>query len=211
MCLIVKSRIFGEGLVSLIKNEPDLEIIGVADTYEQFRGMIKNTIPDTVIICSDLSVLKIIDAVHKMRIQYPDMRIIALVKNSDKQLVTTLIEKGVSGIIAKQGAFKELVNVIRTAKSGKIYVSSILQELIEDKGVSEAEEKEKSVFFLLSNREREVLKLLSEGYSTKEIAGNMNVSVKIVKTHLSNIMNKLKIYSIAELTKHAIRHGLTSL
>lgn len=130
--------------------------------------------------------------------------------HSDKQFVMQMLKAGASGYILKDCAFKELVYAIQSVVNGYIYLSPRINTMLLKERVFEPVAVNSSAFASLSNREREVLQMIAEGKSTKEIATALFVSVKTIETHRQQIMNKLNIHSIAGLTKYAIREGLTS-
>ncbi|OPZ84639.1 MAG: Oxygen regulatory protein NreC [bacterium ADurb.Bin429] len=131
--------------------------------------------------------------------------------HADRRYVTEMLKSGARGYLLKDCAFEELVTAIRTVLAGKMYLSErINTQLIQDY-VANLQRDESSAFTLLSPREREVLQLLAEGESAKAIAERLMLSVKTVETHRAQLMEKLDLHSIAELTKYAIREGLTSL
>jgi len=122
-----------------------------------------------------------------------------------------MLKAGASAYLLKDCAFEELITAIRTVMKGKIYLSPGIAGVVIGEYIKKDAKADSSVFSLLSDREREVLQLMAEGKTTKEVASYLHVSVKTVETHRTNIMTKLDIHSIAELTKYAIREGLTSL
>jgi DNA-binding NarL/FixJ family response regulator len=122
-----------------------------------------------------------------------------------------MLRSGALGYILKESAFDELSQAIRTVLKGQTYLSSRIADVIIKDYVRSAGGGRSSAFSRLSNREREVLQLLAEGRSTKQIAGQLNLSVKTVETHRKRIMDKLNIHSLAGLTKYAVREGITSL
>jgi DNA-binding NarL/FixJ family response regulator len=122
-----------------------------------------------------------------------------------------MLKAGASAYLLKDCAFEELITAIRTIMKGKIYLSPGIAGVVLADYIRSDRKSEPSVFSQLSDREREVLQLMAEGKTTKEVAAHLNVSIKTVETHRTNIMTKLDIHSIAELTKYAVREGLTSL
>ncbi|MEJ2684795.1 MAG: response regulator transcription factor [Candidatus Sulfobium sp.] len=122
-----------------------------------------------------------------------------------------MLKAGASAYLSKDYVFDELESVIRTVVADKIYLSPDISGVVVENYVRQTAKPESSAFSVLSDREREVLQLLAEGKTAKEIAERLNVSIKTVETHRTNIMNKLDIHRLAELTKYAVREGLTSL
>jgi DNA-binding NarL/FixJ family response regulator len=143
--------------------------------------------------------------------QNPESKVIALSMHSDKRYVIQMLDAGAAGYLLKQCAVDELQQAIRTVLAGKFYVSPdvtgpVIRDYLEHLARSESPEKSS-----LTAKEREVLQLIAEGKSTKEIASILHVSVPTIETHRQHIMEKLNLHSVAELTKYAIRQGLTSL
>lgn len=153
-----------------------------------------------------------VEAARHMIAGNPDIKIIALSMHSNKQLVMEMLKAGASGYLLKDCAFNELSDAIESVMNGHIYLSPGINTVLLKERVFESGETSSlhTIFTLLSKREREVLQLISEGKSTKEIANVLYVSVKTIETHRQQIMNKLNIRSVAGLTKYAIRKGLTT-
>jgi DNA-binding NarL/FixJ family response regulator len=131
--------------------------------------------------------------------------------HSDENFVTEILKAGASGYVLKDSAFEDLVNSIRTVVKGQTYLSPSIQGTVVAEFLRHSEKRQPSAFTVLTDREREVLQLVAEGKSTKEAAEILSCSTKTVEVHRSHIMDKLNLRSIAELTKYAIRTGLTSL
>ena len=142
---------------------------------------------------------------------HPDVKVVALSMHSDENFVTEMLKAGASGYILKDSAFEELVNSIRSVLEGHTYLSPLVAGTVVSEYLELSKGNQPTAFTVLTDREREVLQLLAEGKSTKEIAGVLSVSAKTVDVHRSHIMDKLDLHSVAELTKYAIRTGLTSL
>jgi DNA-binding NarL/FixJ family response regulator len=151
-----------------------------------------------------------IDATRAILALRPQTRVIILTMHADRRYVTESLKAGASGYLLKEAAFSELVTALRQVRSGKIQLSPRVAEMVLEDYVHLARQAPGPAN-TLSAREREVLQATAEGRSTKEIAFNLGLSVKTVETHRKQIMEKLDLHSIAELTKHAVREGLTPL
>jgi DNA-binding NarL/FixJ family response regulator len=203
-------RIVRAGLRALLEKQPGLEIVSEA---EDGRSAVKATLelaPDVVILDISMPDLNGIDAARQIAAIQPKVKIIVLSMHSDKKYVPEAFKAGACGYLLKDCAVEELVNAVRTVLSGQPYLSPriagvVLGEYLQTKP------KDTSAFSILSPREREVLQLLAEGKSTKDIAFKFRLSTKTVEAHRQRIMEKLNVRTIAELTKYAIREGLTSL
>jgi DNA-binding NarL/FixJ family response regulator len=152
-----------------------------------------------------------IEATQKIVSHEPAPKVIALSMHSDKRFVTQMLRAGASGYLLKDCVLEELASAIRTVAAKKVYLSPAIADLVTEGLIHPEASTDSGVCSPLTSREREVLQLLAEGHGTKEIAGMIKVSVKTVETHRQNIMSKLGLHTIAELTKYAIREGLTSL
>ncbi|TLY30959.1 MAG: response regulator transcription factor [Ignavibacteria bacterium] len=204
-------KLVREGLRSILENELGMTIVGQAEngrtTVEQTR-LLK---PDIVIMDISMPDLNGIEATRQIVSEVEDVRVIALSMHSDKRYVSEMLAAGASGYLLKHSALDELERAIRTVLDNKIYVSPdiagvVVQDYLQHLASSDAVQPAG-----LTAREREILQLIAEGRSTKDIAATLHVSVPTIDTHKQHIMEKLKLYSVAELTKYAIRKGLTSL
>ena len=202
-------QIIREGLRSLVNREPDMEVVAEADNGRMAVQLNEKRTPDVVIMDINMPDLNGMEATRQIVSTTPDVKIVALSMLSDQRFITGMIKAGASGYLLKDCAFKELSQAIRTVAEGKIYLSPAISGAIRE-FVSELPEAA-SVTVELTAREREVIQLIAEGKSTKEIADILHVSVKTIETHRQNVMKKLRISSVAELTKYAIREGLTSI
>jgi DNA-binding NarL/FixJ family response regulator len=151
-----------------------------------------------------------IEATRQIVAELPGVKIIALSMHDDRRFVLNMLKAGAAGYMLKDSAFTDLAKAIRVVMSGKTYLSHEVTDIVVKDYVSSSQPAESSAFHLLSPREREVLQLLAEGKTSAQIGENLHISVKTVETHRQQIMIKLKIRSVAELTKYAIREGLTS-
>ncbi|OGQ85467.1 MAG: DNA-binding response regulator [Deltaproteobacteria bacterium RIFOXYD12_FULL_56_24] len=196
-----------EGLRSLLVGEKDMEVIAEAgDGWEGVRLAEKLT-PDVVIMDIAMPELNGIEATRQILARTTGVRVMVLSMHSDKRFVERTLKAGASGYLLKDCAFEELVRAIRTVMAGQIYLSPGIASLV----VREYLENGLDSPPVLSAREREVLQLITEGKSTREISLLLHISIKTVETHRQQIMKKLHLRTVAELTKYAIREGLTTL
>jgi DNA-binding NarL/FixJ family response regulator len=203
-------KIMREGLRTLLEKHADFQIIAESGDGRTTVRTADDLKPDLVVMDTIMPDLNGIEATRQIIARNPKIKIIALSMYSDKQFVMQMLHAGASGYILKDCAFKELVYAIESVVDGYIYLSPKINTILLKEQVFEPKDISSSVFTLLSAREREVLQLIAEGKSTKEIAEALFVSIKTIETHRQQIMNKLNIHSIAGLTKYAIREGLTS-
>jgi DNA-binding NarL/FixJ family response regulator len=204
-------EIVRNGLRSLIEQEIDMEVIAEADNGRNAVRRALELVPDVVIMDIAMPELNGIEAARQIISALPRIKVIALSMHADKRYVMEMLKAGASGYILKDNAYEELARAIRTALKNRTYLSPQVAETVIGDYVQLAQTASGSAFSLLSAREREVLQLLAEGNSTAQIAECLGISVKTVETYRQHIIEKLDIRSIAELTKYAIREGLTSL
>jgi DNA-binding NarL/FixJ family response regulator len=204
-------EIVRNGLRSLIEKEPDIEVIAEADNGRTAVRIALELAPDVVIMDIGMPDMNGIEAARQIIVAMPAIKVIALSMHAEKRYVMEMLKAGASGYILKDNAYEELARAIRTALNNRTYLSPQVAEIVIGDYVQLAQTANCSVFSLLSPREREVLQLLAEGNSTAQIADHLCISVKTVETYRQHIMEKLNIRSIAELTKYAIREGLTYL
>jgi DNA-binding NarL/FixJ family response regulator len=204
-------KIVRDGLRTLLGKHPDIEVIAEAEDGRTTVQLAGKLWPEVVIMDIAMPGLNGIEATRQIITERPDIKVVALSMHSDRRFVSEMLKAGASAYLLKDCAFEELVTAIRTVVAGKIYLSPGIAGIVIENYIRNTPKPESSVFSLLSDREREVLQLLAEGRTTKEIASRLNVSNKTIETHRMNIMTKLNIHSVAELTKYAIREGLTSL
>lgn len=204
-------QIFREGLKSLLEKNSGLKVVGEAsDGFEAIK-LAEELAPDLVIMDITMPGMNGIEASRKILQHQPDCRIIALSMHSDQHFVTELLKTGVKGYVLKDSAFEELHLAIRNVLKNHTYLSPAITEIVVREFVGQNNEPaKKSVFMVLTAREREILQLVTEGNNTKEIAARLSISAKTVETHRKQIMDKLQLHTVAELTKYAIREGLTS-
>ena len=204
-------QIVRQGLQSLIKNENDLEVVGVADNGRRALQMARRLKPDVVIMDIAMPELNGIDAARQIVNEVPGVKIIALSMHSDRHFVEEMLRAGVMGYLLKESAFEELIKAVRVVCAGKKYLSPDVTEIVLRDFLAPPGGKGAETERGLTLREREVLQLIAEGRATKEIAERLHISVKTIETHRRNIMDKLNLHTVAELTKYAVRHGITSI
>jgi DNA-binding NarL/FixJ family response regulator len=204
-------QIVRHGLRTLLSGEPDMKVVAEADNGRAALRLVKELRPDIVIMDISMPDLNGIEATRQVREEHPGVKVIALSMHSDSLFVLNMLKAGASGYLLKDCALEELVQAIRAVMKGKTYLSPGISDIVIKDFVSGWTSTGGSAFGTLSHREREVLQLMAEGHPTTKIGEILCVSVKTVEAHRKSIMNKLGIRSIAELTKYAIRQGITSL
>jgi len=204
-------KITRQGLRSLLDKEFDMEVVAEAEQGRTAVRLVRELSPQVVIMDVTMPDLNGVEAARQIVSEFPDVKIIALSMHSDSLFVTEMLKSGASGYLLKDCAFEELARAIRTVVAGKTYLSPSISGVVVDDYLHRLSKAVLSGSEVLTDREREVLQLLAEGKSTKQIALKLHISVKTVETHRRQIMDKLDIHTVAELTKYAIRKGLTSL
>jgi two-component system response regulator NreC len=203
-------KMMREGLRALLESEPDMEVIAETAnglTTVQLAGELS---PDVVIMDIGMPGLNGIGATRQIVARSPGIKVVALSLHSDRPYVTQMLEAGASGYLLKGCSFKELARAIKAVVAGQMYLSPRITRIVVEDYVHRLTETNSLTPPALTPRQREVLKLLTEGKSTNEIASLLEVSVKTIGTHRWRIMKKLSVHSVAELTKYAIREGLTT-
>lgn len=204
-------KITREGLRSLLDKQPDMEVVAEAEEGRTAVRLARELLPDVVIMDVSMPDLNGIEAARQIVGRVPEVKVIALSMHSDGLFVTEMLKSGASGYVLKDCAFEELTWAIHAVVAGKTYLSPSVSGVVVDDYLHRLSKVDFSGTGALTGREREVLQLLAEGNSTKQIALKLHISAKTVETHRLQIMNRLDIHSVAELTKYAIRKGLTSL
>jgi len=203
-------QIMREGLRAMLEKEHDIVVLGEAEDGRMIERLARELAPDVIIMDVAMPDLNGIEATRQIVAELPGVKIIALSMHDDRRFVLNMLKAGAAGYMLKDSAFTDLAKAIRMVMSGKTYLSHEVTDIVVKDYVSSSQPAESSAFHLLSPREREVLQLLAEGKTSALIGEKLHISVKTVETHRQQIMVKLKIRSVAELTKYAIREGLTS-
>ena len=198
------------GIRLMISSQPDLEIVGEAGNGRDAVALSGKLHPDIVLMDISMPDLNGVSATQQIIALSPAPRVVALSGHTDERAVVGVLRAGAAGYVVKNAPAEELMLAIRTVAGGKVYLSpqiagSVLDELRSALAGGAAESTP------LSPREREVLQLMAEGKSTKQIASTLGISKKTADNHRAHLMDKLKATSLADLIKYAIREGLTSL
>jgi two-component system response regulator NreC len=205
-------KIMLAGLRSLLEKQADFEVVGEAENGRKAVKMVQEKTPDVVVMDVSMPDLNGMEATTQIIESLPETKVIALSMHSDKRFVMGMLRAGASGYLLKDCASQELANAIVQVAGGKKYLSpEITGVIIDDVLQGGSSEEFSTVSSVLSPREREVLQLIAEGWSTKQIASHLYVSIKTIETHRRQIMKKLDLHNVADLTKYALREGLTSI
>ncbi len=204
-------KIMREGLKSILEKNLDIFIAGEAGNGIEAIDLAKKIHPDIIIMDINMPDLNGIEATSRIISEMPGSRVLALSMYADRGFLIKMLKAGAKGYLLKDCASDELVNAIKVILKNRIYISpSLVDDMVRDY-IQLADSVDLSAFSILTPRERDVLQRLSEGRSTKEIAFDLNLSIKTIETFRLKIQEKIGLRSIAELTKYAVREGITSL
>lgn len=208
-------QIVRDGLRSMLAREMDIEVVGEAENGREAIASTRALSPDVVVMDIGMKELNGIDATKRLVEEFPDIRVIGLSMHSDGRYVSEMLRSGARGYLLKDSAIDELTEAIRVVADGGTFLSRGVTGVVLEDYVRRMSGEDGAAVQgparALSSREREVLQLIAEGLSTKQIAAELHLSGKTVETHRRQIMDKLGIYNIAGLIKFALREGLTTL
>ncbi len=203
-------EIICEGISVLLRKCGDIQVVGQASDGRVALHLVNETNPDVVIMDIGMPNLNGIEATRQLIEHHPDLKVMALSTYSDEATVDKMFRAGARGYMLKESAFSELVEGLSTMLEGRIFMCSRISKLIFSDYVNVITNPTWTQGNSLSSREREILQLVAEGHTSKEIAKQLEISPKTVDSHREHIMEKLGIRNIAGLTKYALRERLTS-
>jgi DNA-binding NarL/FixJ family response regulator len=204
---------FRRGVKRIIQENADLEVVGEAADGLELLEIIKKSPPDMVIADVSMPNLRGLEATREIKMAYPEIRVIILTMHKDREYLYHALSAGAEGYLLKEDADIELFSAINTLRQGGTYISRLLAPQLTDIFLERQRLREgqgKLPPELLTIREREIIKLIAEGKSSKEIASLLYISSRTVQHHRANIMRKLNIKKTADLVKYAIQKGYTS-
>ena len=203
--------ILREGLRALLSADPSFEIVGEACDGRDAVRCVEKLVPDLLLMDLSMPRMSGMEAIREIKKRYPEIKIIALTVHKTEEYLLTTLKAGADGYVLKDATHDELVMAIKNVMLGKSYLSPGVSEKVIE-GYLEGKESSRSVssWESLSQREREVLKLIAEGYKNKDIAGDLCISLKTVEKHRANLMKKLDLHNAAALTVYAVERGLVS-
>ncbi|HEV7669341.1 MAG TPA: response regulator transcription factor [Thermoanaerobaculia bacterium] len=199
-----------DGLRALLEKESDFTVIGVARDGREAVEKAHSLMPDVVVMDISMPGLNGIDATRQITAKRPEVKVLCLSAHAEPRFVEAMLEANASGYLLKDYSHESLVQAIRHMIANEVYICprvgyAVVRALKAERPSATATTEP------LTDREREILQLIAEGHSTKEIAGRLFLSIKTVGTHREHLMEKLGIHSVAGLTKYAIREGLTEV
>lgn len=204
-------KLIRDGLHALLEREKGLEVVATAENGRVAVQLTRKLSPDVVVMDVSMPEMNGIEASRQILNEMPETKIVALSMHSDRRFVEGMLRAGVASYVLKDSPIEEFSYAIRAVVENKAYFSQEIAQTVVKGYISKLDASEEGVAPLLTPREREVLQLIAEGKKTKEVAALLTVSVKTIETHRRQIMEKLNLRSIAQLTKFAIREGLTTL
>ncbi len=203
--------ILREGLKSLLRADPDFDIVGEAEDGRDAIRCVQTLSPDLVLMDLSMPRMNGLDALKEIKKQNPEAKIIILTVHKTEEYVLTALQAGADGYVLKDATHSELVMAIKNVLMGKRYLSpGISEKVIEGYLEGRKTIKTRSAWDTLTQREREILKLIAEGYRNKEIADYLFISIKTVEKHRANLMRKLDLHNAAALTAYAMEKGLVT-
>jgi len=204
-------QLFRQGMRSMLADDARFKVIGEAENGRSAVELARQLVPDVVVMDISMPDLNGIDATRQIRKRSPGIQVLALSAHADRQFVAQVLAAGASGYLLKDCAFDELCRAVSAVAKKQVYLSPAVAGAVVDVYLGQAAQSAGGGPGPLTSRQREVLQLVAEGLNTKRIAARLHVSVKTVETHRAQVMQKLDCQSVAELTKYAIREGITSL
>lgn len=208
--LVDDHKIIRDGLRAILEKQPAIHVVGEAADGHEAIAVAQTACPHVIVMDVSMRGLNGIDATRRIAETLPEIKVIGLSMNSDRRYVLAMLAAGAAGYLLKDAAADELIRAIQAVVAGQTYLSPAITGVVIDSAVRAVHPVE-TPSSALSSREREVLQLLAEGGTSKEIGKQLHIAVTTVETHRRQIMDKLGIRTIAELTKYAIREGLTTL
>jgi DNA-binding NarL/FixJ family response regulator len=200
-----------EGISAILKLHDDIEILGEASDGSETILKANELDPDIILMDIAMPGLGGIEATLEIKKANPEIKILVLSQYDDREYVSRLIKSGVSGYILKHAVGTDLISAIRAVARGEFYLYSSIASSVIDDYLNPKEALSEDPYEKLTGREKQVLKIIAEGHSHKEIANILNISVKTVIAHQANIAEKLDIHSRAEFVKFAIRKGIIKI
>ncbi len=199
------------GLRALLTADPSFEIVGEARDGREAVRCVEKLGPDLLLMDLSMPRMSGMDAIREIKKRYPDTKIIALTVHKTEEYLLTTLQAGADGYVLKDATHDELIMAIKNVMGGKSYLSpSVSEKIIEGYLDGKKSNRSLSSWESLSQREREVLKLIAEGYKNKEIAEDLCISLKTVEKHRANLMKKLDLHNAAALTVYAVDKGLVN-
>ncbi len=211
LLLVDDHEIVRAGLRMLLMAEEDMEIVGEAGSGEEALTLMRETAPDVVLMDVAMPGMSGVEATRRIKRMRPQTAVLALTMHEDEAYFFQMLEAGASGYVPKRAAADDLVSAIRAVREGNVFLYPSLARLLVEDYLNKGRSDETRGADPLTPREREVLVLIAEGLTNREIADKLVISVKTVDRHRENIMRKLNLHKRVDLVKYAIEKGLISV
>ena len=200
------------GMIALLEDQPGWQVVAEAATGRQAVDKAKATTPDVVVLDVTMPELNGLEAARQIKKLLPQIEILILTVHESEQIASEVLKVGARGYILKSDAGRELVAAVKAVSAHKSYFTSRISQMVSDSTLKEGAQgiEAEDIGSRLTPREKEIVQLLAEGKSNKEAASALNISVKTVETHRTNIMRKLRFHSVGELVRYAVRNNIVS-
>jgi DNA-binding NarL/FixJ family response regulator len=199
------------GLRLVLERQPDFEVVGEASDGREAVAMAQKLLPDVLVMDIGMPNLNGIEAVRQLAAAAPSVAVVILSMHSDESYVLRALKAGAKAYLLKESAEADLIGAIRAVSSGKAFFSPAVSRMLVEDYVRQLQDREiEDSYELLTTREREILQLIAEGKSNKEVAAILNLSLYTVETHRGNLMEKLGLHTVPELILYAVRKGVIS-
>src|SRR5260221_4194210 len=209
--LVDDHKMVRDGLRALLGGAPDIEVVGDVRDGRTALDLMRSLAPDVVVMDVGMPELNGVETTRRIRSEHERVNVVALSAHADERFVHRMLDGGACGYVVKAAAHVELLRAVRAASEGETFLSPEIAGLVVGRSKNPDGEWASSAYSVLGAREREVLQLVAEGKTSAETAAQMHISINTVETHRRNIIQKLGLHGTAELTKYALRQGLTSL
>jgi DNA-binding NarL/FixJ family response regulator len=205
-----KHKVISEGIAAVLRMHPDMNLVGIADNYERAQILSNEANPDVVLIGTQAHDAQNLAFMHQISAHQPRQYMVAFSGDSDRNAIIEMLDAGAKGFVSTTSSIDELMSAIRAAAAGRVYLCQAAASEMVD-GVRKARVGDITVRNPLGDREGQVLRLIADGYSSKEIARNLQIAPSTVEVHRRNIMRKVGLHKVADLTRYAIRNQIVSV
>jgi len=207
--LVDDHQMFRDGVKSVLSDEENIEIVGEVGSGKDLYELLKNETPDLIITDISMPDISGIEVAKHISENYPDIKILMLSMHSNEEFITKALSVGANGYLPKDTSMSELLEAINSIYKGENYFNKSISDTILKSLMNKPKDKEENKS--LTKREKEIINLVVEGLSNKEIAEKLCISIRTVDSHKNNIMQKLGLKSSVELVKYAIKNNLAKL
>jgi two-component system response regulator NreC len=203
--------ILRDGIRALLEDQSDMEVIGEAEDGQATVKMVAKLKPDVVVMDIAMPLLNGLEATRQIQRDYPQVKVLILTMHENEEYIRQVLAAGALGYVLKDAAARDLLGAIRTVNQGEAVLSPAITRLVIEDYLRWGDIRPEDTSNGLTLREREVLQLIAEGYTNKEIAEILNLSVKTIQSHRTNLMNKLDLHDRGELIKYAIQKKIIDI